>query len=101
MCFVGLPGGLERAEIFKALSRRVEQFDGSLANFAITDACNGFTGADLDSLLTQAGQAALDRDGTTITLQDFESVVQTVRKSVSNSDALRYEKMKEKYESKN
>lgn len=99
-CYVGLPGSKERVEILRASMRKIENIDLGLAEFASVDSCDGFTGADLTSLRIQAGQAALDRGDEVITLKDFETAVNEVRKSVSSADAKRYEKMKELYQTK-
>ncbi|KAK5201088.1 Ribosome biogenesis ATPase rix7 [Cryomyces antarcticus] len=89
LLFVGLPGPEERVEILRALIRG-KPIDKNLAEIARR--CDGYSGADLESLLRKAGQNALKRKATKVEEVDFEHAVTTVRKSVG--DMRKYENMK-------
>ena len=97
LLFVGLPSTEDRVEIMRTLIHR------SLKHVKFTDqmaevarACEGFSGADLEALLRRAGYSAI-RKGTVargIGLEDFQTAREEVRRSVSDKDMIRYEKLK-------
>lgn len=91
--FVGLPGEQERVEILQTLSRNVlitctEEIAG------IARRCQGFSGADLEDLLQEAGDLAVERTGS-IELQDFEDAMKEVQPSVD--DYAQYERLKQQW----
>lgn len=79
--YVGLPGPAERVEILAALLRK-KLMDPSFAEVA--RACDGFSGADLASLLEGAGMKAIERKGDTVVLQDFVDAKTEIKPSVDN-----------------
>lgn len=90
LLFVDLPGEDERVEILQTLSRNLQiPFTEAIAQVA--RGCEGFSGADLESLLRRAGYAAIKRDDG-IKLEDFVVARERVRPSVS--DVRKYQKLK-------
>ena len=90
LLFVDLPGEDERVEILQTLSRNLQiPFTEAIAQVARS--CEGFSGADLESLLRRAGYAAIKRDDG-IKLEDFAVARERVRPSVS--DVRKYQKLK-------
>jgi ribosome biogenesis ATPase len=97
LLFVGLPGPDERVEILRTLVRRSlkhVQFTDQMAEVA--RACDGFSGADLEALLRRAGYAAIRKGADTgsIDAEDFPKAREEVRRSVSDRDLARYEKLR-------
>ena len=95
LLYVGLPGKTERVEILRALLRK-KPIDEQLAEVAFD--CDGYSGADLGSLVRKAGQLALKRCGHSIESpivqeRDFRSAMEVVRPSVTNIE--KYTKLKE------
>jgi ribosome biogenesis ATPase len=90
---------VERVEILGTLLKKTP-IDVSLADCAQESKCDGYTGADLSSLVRQAGQAAIKRGADHVEHQDFETAINLVRRSVSDRDMLKYEKMRHEYQSK-
>ena len=90
LLFVDLPEAAEREEILQTMSRNISlPFDNAIANIA--QDCMGFSGADLESLLRQAGYSAIRRnDG--IKIQDFVAARNKVRPSVT--DRKKYDHLK-------
>lgn len=90
LLFVDLPEAAERVEILQTLSRRLSiPYTDAIADVA--RGCEGFSGADLESLLRRAGYAAIKRnDG--IKLEDFMSAKAKVRPSVT--DRRKYDRLK-------
>ena len=90
LLFVDLPGKDERVEILQTLSRNLQiPYTDSIAEVA--RGCDGFSGADLESLLRKAGYAAIKRDDE-IKLEDFVVAKERVRPSVG--DVRKYQKLK-------
>ncbi|MCJ1399019.1 hypothetical protein MMC11_002221 [Xylographa trunciseda] len=90
LLFVDLPGEEERVEILQTLIRNLNiKFSADIASVARD--CEGFSGADLESLLRRAGYAAIKRDDD-IRLQDFVSARSSVRASVG--DRRKYDRLK-------
>ena len=90
LLFVDLPEEAERVEILQTLSRNLSiPYTDAIADVA--RACDGFSGADLESLLRRAGYAAIKRnDG--IKIEDFLTARQKIRPSVG--DRRKYDKLK-------
>ena len=92
--YVGLPGDEERVEILQTHMRsRSLEYHEEFAQIARD--CKGFSGADLASLLTRAGEAAVERDDDIIRIQDFEFAKAEVPPSVI--DMTHYEALKIKW----
>lgn len=91
LLFVGLPGPAERVEILRALIRKTP-INPQLAEVARGTECDRFSGADMGSLLRQAGLVALGRQSDTVTEVDFETAMAMIRPSVS--DLARYERLR-------
>lgn len=92
LLFVGLPGPDERVEICRALLRSLPRniWPEGVAEFARV--CDGFSGADLESLVNEAGQMAINRGAERVGMEDFEAARAEVRPSVRNIE--QYEKLK-------
>lgn len=90
LLFVNLPSPLERAEILQTLVRKLPvAFNEDLRGLA--EECEGFSGADLGSLLRRAGYNAIKRRDT-IRLEDFVAAKSFIRPSVT--DLKKYEKLR-------
>lgn len=93
LLFVDLPEAAERVEILQTLSRNLSiPFNDEIADIA--RGCEGFSGADLESLLRRAGYAAIKRNDT-IKLEDFMIARQIVRPSVG--DRRKYDRLKSQW----
>ncbi|KAI4160275.1 MAG: hypothetical protein LQ342_005867 [Letrouitia transgressa] len=93
LLFVDLPGEQERVEILQTLSRDVSIiYTEEIAGIARR--CQGFSGADLKSLLRRAGYSAMKRNGT-IELQDFINAKKKIQPSVNNRT--KYERLKQRF----
>ena len=90
LIFVDLPGEDERVEILQTLTRNLGiPYTKAIADVARS--CEGFSGADLESLLRKAGYSAIKRDDI-IKFEDFQSAKDKVRPSVT--DMKKYERLK-------
>lgn len=90
LLFVNLPSPLERAEILQTLVRKLPvAFNGDLRGLA--EECEGFSGADLGSLLRRAGYNAIKRRDA-IKFEDFVAAKSFIRPSVT--DLKKYEKLR-------
>ncbi|KAL4930067.1 putative AAA family ATPase/60S ribosome export protein Rix7 [Aspergillus undulatus] len=90
LLFVNLPSPLERAEILHTLVRKLPiEFSEDLRGLA--EECEGFSGADLTSLLRRAGYNAIKRRDT-IRFEDFVAAKSFIRPSVT--DLKKYEKLR-------
>ncbi|PLN80913.1 AAA-domain-containing protein [Aspergillus taichungensis] len=90
LLFVNLPSPLERVEILQTLVRKLSiDFSEDLRRLA--EECEGFSGADLGSLLRRAGYCAIKRRDT-IKLEDFIAAKPFIRPSVT--DLKKYEKLR-------
>jgi ribosome biogenesis ATPase len=85
LLFVDLPGPEERVEILRTLVKIPTDTDLD----SIARQCDGFSGADLESLLRAAGVAALKRGGMRVQQVDFETAMGKVEKSVVDGDKYR------------
>ncbi|KAJ5086342.1 hypothetical protein NUU61_007649 [Penicillium alfredii] len=90
LLFVNLPSPLERVEILHTLTRKI-QLDFSEDLRRVAEECEGFSGADLGSLLRRAGYSAIKRRDT-IKLEDFVTAKSFIRPSVT--DMKKYEKLR-------
>lgn len=91
LLFVDLPGAEERVEILQTMCRNIKlYFPEVIADIA--RGCEGFSGADLESLLRQAGYAAIRRKVDAIQIEDFKIARGKVRPSVT--DRRKYDTLK-------
>lgn len=94
--FVDLPGPQERVEILRTLLRNKPVSDiAEIAKLAGTEACNGFSGADLGALFRQAAQHAILRKASRPELSDFVYASTAVSGSVGNMS--KYYRLREKF----
>ena len=90
LLFVDLPAEEERVEILQTLIRNLAiPFTDDIGDVART--CEGFSGADLESLLRRAGYSAIKRNDD-IKLEDFVTARATVRPSVG--DRKKYDRLR-------
>ncbi|PYI18749.1 AAA-domain-containing protein [Aspergillus japonicus CBS 114.51] len=90
LLFVNLPSPLERADILQTLVRKLPiEFDDNLRRLA--EECEGFSGADLGSLLRRAGYSAIKRRDA-IKFEDFVAAKAFIRPSVT--DLKKYERLR-------
>lgn len=90
LLYVDLPAEEERVEILQTLIRNLKiKFTDDVTEVA--RGCDGFSGADLESLLRRAGYAAIRRNDD-IKLEDFTMARASVRPSVG--DRKKYEKLR-------
>lgn len=96
--FVDLPGPAERVEILRALLRN-KPVDGveAIAEFARTEACKGYSGADLGALVRQSGHHTLERQATRIAMEDFVHASGVVKGSVGVGEMQKYYRLREKF----
>ena len=91
--FVGLPREDERVEILQTMIKNLKmEWSHGIADVA--RGCEGFSGADLESLLRRAGYAAIKRDDT-IKVEDFVKAREKVSPSVG--DMQKYEKLRTRW----
>lgn len=101
--YVGLPGVDERVEILRALimaksrGSRSGVWPAGVEEIARDDKCEGYSGADIESLLRQAGQHALKRKDNKVIAEDFQYAINVVKKSVGSIE--KYERLKKKFAS--
>lgn len=90
LLFVNLPSPLERVDILQTLVRKLPiDFDEAMRRLA--EECEGYSGADLGSLLRRAGYSAIKRRDN-IKLEDFVTAKSFIRPSVT--DMKKYEKLR-------
>ena len=92
--FVDLPGAAERVEILRALIRN-KPIPAEVAVIAGTPACDGYSGADLESLIRKAGQHALKSKKNRVEMEDFEFAVGSIKGSVGSMD--KYYRLRDKF----
>lgn len=108
--FIGLPTPDDRVDILKALTkngtRPALHEDVSLEELGRSQLCTNFTGADLSSLVHEAGVEALmeymdnaSEGPIKVSAKHFQSAFRKVRPSVSEQDQKHYEKLRLKYSS--
>lgn len=93
LLFVDLPGPEERVEILRTLTKVHTSADLE----SIGRRCDGFTGADLESLLRAAGIAAIKRDSELIEQVDFEVGMGKVSRSVGPDEITRYRRLRSRW----
>ncbi|OJD21005.1 hypothetical protein ACJ73_07657 [Blastomyces percursus] len=97
LLFVNLPTADERVEILQTLLRNLPiEFSDDIKQLARS--CEGFSGADLGSLLRRAGYSAIKRRDT-IRFEDFVAAKAGIRPSVS--DLKKYERLRRDWEGGN
>lgn len=90
LLFVNLPSPTERVDILQTIVRDLSiEFSEDLRKLA--EDCEGFSGADLGSLLRRAGYSAIKRRDT-IKFEDFVAAKSFIRPSVT--DLRKYEKLR-------
>ncbi|KAJ5281890.1 hypothetical protein N7478_007262 [Penicillium angulare] len=90
LLFVNLPSPLERVDILQTLIRNLPiDFSDDLRRLA--EECEGFSGADLGSLLRRAGYLAIKRRDA-MRVEDFMAAKSFIRPSVT--DLKKYEKLR-------
>jgi ribosome biogenesis ATPase len=110
--YVDFPSGPERVEILKTLTR-ASPLDASIDLSVIgnMEECDGFSGADLASLVREAGVSALRRQvyGTaddagardmmrvSVCMEDYVSAFARIAPSVGKKDRKRYELLKVRF----
>lgn len=93
LLFVDLPGEEERVEILRTLSRHLSvNYNDAMADVARS--CEGFSGADLESLLRRAGYCAIKRNDD-IKMEDFLKAREQTRPSVS--DRKKYARLRQQW----
>ncbi|KAI9847867.1 MAG: hypothetical protein M1838_000726 [Thelocarpon superellum] len=95
LLFVDLPGPEERIEVLRTLIKIPTTADVE----EVARQCDGFSGADLGSLLRAAGIAALKRDADRIEHADFVTAMQKVKRSVGDEECRRYRSLKGRWSS--
>ena len=92
-----MPGEETRYEILKVHTKRMPlEKDVELKELAkVTE---GYTGAELENLVREAGMNAIRLNHTTVTLSDFESAMREVRPTVPKELAERIRRFKEEPE---
>jgi ribosome biogenesis ATPase len=96
--FVGLPDAEERVDILRTLVRKLPNFEYTPEIADIARQAEGFSGADLGSLLRKAGYNAVRRRTSSgIEYQDFVAARAEVRRSVGDEDLRRYEALKTRW----
>ena len=93
--YVPLPDAAERADIL-AKQTRACRTDVSVTDEMFTRLgvqYVGFSGADLQAIVREAGLNCIERDGEEITSLDFDAAVRRVKRSVSEEDLLYYQKI--------
>ncbi|RHZ66234.1 putative AAA family ATPase/60S ribosome export protein Rix7 [Aspergillus thermomutatus] len=93
LLYVSLPNPLERVEILQTLVRNLPiEFNEDMRRLA--EECEGFSGADLGSLLRRAGYSAIKRRDK-IKFEDFVAAKAFIRPSVT--DLKKYEKLRREW----
>jgi|TARA_R110002003_G_scaffold232_7_gene16744 ribosome biogenesis ATPase len=96
--YVQLPKPSERVDILRALLRQRGVISADLAEFGARESCDNFSGADLEALLRRAGQHAMRRQSDVVEELDFSKAAETIKPSVG--DVRKYEKLRERFETK-
>lgn len=95
LLFVNLPGPSERAEILQTLIRNLPiEFNDQM--LALAESCEGYSGADIGSLLRRAGYSAIKRRDM-IRFEDFVAAREHIRPSVT--DMRKYERLRRDWSS--
>ncbi|PSN61750.1 AAA-domain-containing protein [Corynespora cassiicola Philippines] len=94
--YIGLPDSDGRVSIMKALLRKKSAFNIDLADVAKGECCEGFSGADLGSMVRLAGQFAKDRGFRVVSQEDMARAAGLIQPSVRNIK--RYEELRARFE---
>jgi ribosome biogenesis ATPase len=97
LLYVGLPAAEERVDILRTLLKRLPNFGWTEEIADVARKCDGYSGADLNSLLRRAGYAAIKRGSGVIELGDFEKARGEIRRSVQDQDMKRYDKLRKEW----
>ncbi|XP_075229913.1 nuclear valosin-containing protein-like smid [Lycorma delicatula] len=106
--FVGLPSPSDRVDILKALTKNgtkpLIHEDVNLETIGHSELCHGYTGADLSSLVREAGMESLKEymanngaGPVCVAARHFMAALQKIRPSVSEKDQEHYEKLRSQY----
>jgi len=99
LLYVELPRPEERVDILKALiSQRKGVINVGLAELAMRDEFQNFSGADLESVLRKAGQITLKRQASAVGEADILTAARNIKPSVGSLE--RYEQLRERFETK-
>jgi ribosome biogenesis ATPase len=98
LIYVTMPTANDRIDIMRALLAKTP-IPQTLATCVGGEDCEGYTGADLGSLISKAGQSAIKRGADIVEEQDFIRAITQVRRSVSAKDMERYERMRKQFQS--
>ncbi|RMZ89365.1 hypothetical protein DV736_g3406, partial [Chaetothyriales sp. CBS 134916] len=110
MLYVGLPDAEGRVDILRRITKSLPGFGFTDRIADIARQCEGFSGADLESLKRRAGYAAVKRFSATnrvsdaadasltLVAEDFEVARAEVRRSVSDGDMKKYERLRREWE---
>lgn len=102
LLYVGLPSEEDRVDILKTLTKKLENFEWAPELENLARGCTRFSGADLESLVRQAGYAAITRctdprgrpvgneDDIRITVDDFWTARNNVQPSVSAEENAKF-----------
>lgn len=91
--YVGLPEAEERVDVLRTLLRKMPDFEFTDEVADIARKADGFSGADLQSLLRKAVYNAVNRDAPRLEFQDFQVARAGVTRSVGAEDLKRYQKL--------
>ncbi|RMD40365.1 hypothetical protein DV735_g4756, partial [Chaetothyriales sp. CBS 134920] len=109
MLYVGLPDAEGRVDILRRITKSLPGFTFTDRIAEIARQCEGFSGADLESLKRRAGYAAVKRfnaAGTdsddantllTLIADDFEVARTEVRRSVSDHEMKKYDRLRREW----
>lgn len=96
LLFVDLPGPSERTEILTAVLKGKPVVDEpGIKRLVESEACQGFSGADVGALVREAAQIAIKRQSSEIVPKDFEAATRSIRPSVT--DIKSYHRQRDKY----
>jgi len=107
LLYVPLPTPESRVKILKTCSRKIPlDKDVNLEEIALSNNCNGFSGADLNLLVREAGQCCveeairenIDDDKMVVKKKHFEEALKRVNRSVSLKQEQHYDNIKKKIE---
>ncbi|XP_019877000.2 nuclear valosin-containing protein-like isoform X2 [Aethina tumida] len=105
--FVGLPTGSDRVDILRAITKEGTrpQLAPDVDLTAVSETCQGYTGADLAALVREAGVEALkefmlhgdSQQPLMVGTEHFKKAVAKIRPSVSEKDQKHYDKLRKVY----
>ncbi|MDD3993663.1 MAG: AAA family ATPase, partial [Candidatus Nanoarchaeia archaeon] len=97
--YVSIPNKEERLDILKIHTKNMPIKNKERIIEDLSDKTEGYTGADLENLVREAGMIALRDDIETkeVTKNNFDKAMEKVLPSVSQSDEERYKQIEKKY----